>query len=282
MQNLKYHIINIAAVTIFSYTGSSAINNVVRHNISPVTAKSVRKSRKISHKKVVKTFDRYKHILESGFFKVASTDIVSSPLLTESRNESASIDNLSLMGTITGPRSIARAMIKKRGERNPEIFRLWSEVYGYKLIAIRSTKVYLKLNNERYVLDLFAKKKNEAGARRNINTGRGRSIKQSISRAEIKQKVMNNLDNAMRGLVAGPYRVNGKIVGFRLKKVRPYNILYKMGARSGDIVKRVNGHVIDSTPKLMKLWESLKNEPKITVDIERGGNLISFDLNITE
>ena len=38
-----------------------------------------------------------------------------------------------------------------------------------------------------------------------------------------------------------------------------------MGARSGDIVKRVNGHVIDSTPKLMKLWESLKNEPKITM-----------------
>ena len=102
----------------------------------------------------------------------------------------------------------------------------------------------------------------------------------TLSRAEIKQKVFNNMDNALRGLRAGPYRVNGQVQGYRLIRVRPYNILYKFGARSGDIVKRVNGRAINSTKKLYSMWEALKTESRITVDIERGGRIVTFDFNI--
>jgi general secretion pathway protein C len=186
------------------------------------------------------------------------------------------------MGTITGPRSIARAMIKKKGEKNPEIFKLYTDVYGYKLISIRNTKVYLKSGEERVMLDLFAKQEKEKGSFAKNGPQSGKKIKRSISRSEIKQKVLNNLDNAMKGLLAGPYRKGGEIVGFQLKKVKPYNILYKMGARSGDVVKRINGHSVNSTQKLYKLWDSLKSESKIVVDLERRGRLMTFDLVISD
>ena len=90
------------------------------------------------------------------------------------------------------------------------------------------------------------------------------------------------MDNALRGLRAGPYRVNGEVEGYRLITVRPYNILYKMGARNGDIVKRINGKKIDSTEKLYKMWDAFKSESRITTDIERGGKIITFEYNISE
>jgi len=288
MKNLKYHILNIISVIIFSYITAETINLVIKYNISPTFTKSLSRKKTVSRKAIKKSFDDYSPIIESGFFKVAdSSEMVTSEGIVESVS---SIDHLTLLGTITGPSSIARAMIKKRGEKNPGIFALRkindeisNDDFGYKLVSIKTSKVYLEQNGQKSVLDMFAKKEKKPfiGGKRTSSSS-GRNIKKNISRAEIKQKVLNNLDNAMKGLVAGPYRKGGKIVGFRLKKVRPYNILYKLGARSGDIVKRINGKTINSTEKLYKMWSTLQNESKISVDIERGGSLVTFDLNITE
>ena len=90
------------------------------------------------------------------------------------------------------------------------------------------------------------------------------------------------MDNALKGLRAGPYRENGEVAGYRLIKVRPYNILYKLGARNGDIVRRINGKKIDSTEKLYKMWDALKSDSRITADIERGGKIMTFEYNISE
>jgi len=32
----------------------------------------------------------------------------------------------------------------------------------------------------------------------------------------------------------------------------------------------------------MSMWESIKNDPKITVDLERNGKNIRYDFNITD
>jgi general secretion pathway protein C len=280
MQNIKYHLVNILSVVLFSYICASTINEIIKYSIAPVPdTKNIKTSRAIE-KKIKKRFEQYNVILESGFFKLADSSTGTETGLQES--VVSSLDSLELMGTITGPRSIARAMIKKRGEKNPEIFKLYTDVYGYKLVSIRNTRVFLKSGEERVMLDLFAKKKINSGSSAKSGFDTGKRIKRSLSRSEIKQKVLNNLDNAMRGLLAGPYRKGGKIVGFQLKKVKPYNILYKMGARSGDVVKRINGHAIDSTQKLYKLWDSLKTESKIVVDLERRGTLMTFDLVISD
>ena len=279
MQNIKYHLLNITSIAIFSYATATTANQVIKYNLSPVQNHVVKKRNNVRTKKVMKTFESYDNILKSGFFKIAEPEVESNDVQVS--KVVSSIDNLTLMGTITGPRSIARAMIKKRGEKEAAVFKLWTDVYGSKLIRIYSTRVYLESNGEKVALELFAKKVVH-GSRKASNVSSGSSLKKNISRSEIKQKVLNNIDNAMRGLVAGPYRVNGKIVGFRLKKVKPYNILYKFGARSGDIIKRINGHAVNSTQKLYKLWETMKSESKIKIDLERRNKIITFDLNITD
>jgi general secretion pathway protein C len=287
MQNLKYHSLNIISMMVFSFMLASTISQVIKFNISPGYAKAYTSSRKSSTAIVRRNFEDYKIITESGFFQVASA----SDLAGDKQNPAGAISELTLLGTITGPTNIARAMILKTGEKGPGIFALYkfspevsNDVYGNKLIWIADSKVILEAGGQKVTLELYAKKivappQNTGAAQPD---GSGQNFSQTLSRAEIRQKVFNNMDNALQGLQAGPYRVNGQIVGYRLIMIRPQNILFKLGARSGDIVRRINGQVLDSTQKLMSMWETIKNDPKISVDIEREGKNIKYDFNITD
>ena len=287
MQNLKYHIINIITLILFSYTSATAINQIIKHNISPISATKSKKTR-THHRQVERrsSFDDYKvAIIDKGLFKIPSIDTSTGET---SDTPSANLTELTLLGTITGPWRIARAMIKKKGEKEAGIFALskinddiTSDVYGYKLAKIRDTMVFLESGSEKYELNLYEKKTLDNGKSKSSTSG-GKTVNKTLSRSELQQIASGKLDNATRGLRAGPYRLNGKIVGYRLIRVRPYNILYKMGARSGDIIKRVNGKALDSTEKLMQMWTSLKTESKITVDLERGGKVMTFDYSITD
>ncbi len=287
MQKMKYQLINISSVLIFSFIAATTINQIIAFNLTPgYAALSKTRPQRRPPSQVERPAEMVSSILDSGFFMVGE------PIAVEENNEpavSAEASQLTLMGTITGPASIARALIKKHGEKEPSVFAVrWisseinNNVYGYKLIWIGDTKVTLDNNGARFVLDMNAKEEPPA-SRRGPSTPTGASsVNKSISRAEIRQKVMNNVDEAMKGLVAGPYRKNNKIEGYILRKVSPDNILYTLGARSGDVVKRINGKELNSTAKLYQMWQALPNESKITVDLERRGKLITYDLNITE
>ena len=299
MQNVKYHSINILAMVVFSFALASTINLIVEYKLSPNITATVKKQpdfRPVGNIITKRPFEFYSSVLDSGFFFVR--DIVT----TESGSseevpqvEAADIAQLSLLGTITGPATIARAMIRRQGEKAPGIFALRkideeisSDVYGYKLILIGNTTVTLEANGEKQILDMYPEKTPEtppaagiAPARKPTPVASGAPIRQSISRAEIKQKVMGNLDEAMKGLVAGPYRKNNVIEGFLLNRIPTANILHTLGARNGDIVKRINGKTMDSTEKLLQMWSGLANENKVVIDLERGGRLVTYEINIT-
>jgi type II secretory pathway component PulC len=133
-------------------------------------------------------------------------------------------------------------------------------------------------------LDLYEKKEftNSPVPQNNVDAADS-VIKKNISRAEMQQKIMNNLDNAMQGITAGPSKnADGQTDGFKLIRVRPINILYEYGLRSGDTVKRINGKKTDSMEKMLNMWQGMKNESKMVVDVERDGKIITFELNILD
>jgi len=275
MQNIKYHLLTLISVIIFSYTAAYTINGIVRHSLIIMPSDNARTSSKqlSSYTDEKITIDS---IVESGFFHLSRFD----DNAVESSAPSG-LEDLILLGTVTGPPKIAVAMIQKKGEKNAGIFSLWKNVYGYQLISINTGFVYLKRDNERYKLNLYDKK-NAPSSSGAPGGSQSNLIKSSLSKAEFQQNVMNNIDNAMRGIRAGPYRENGVVEGYRLISVRPFNILYKYGIRSGDIIKRINGKKIDSTEKLYTMWKGITDESRMTADIDRNGQLITIEINITD
>jgi len=74
--------------------------------------------------------------------------------------------------------------------------------------------------------------------------------------------------------------VDGKIEGYKLYQVARSHIFYSLGARGGDIIKRVNGMPLNDTEKMLEIWSSVKTATKITVDLERSGKIITYEFLI--
>lgn len=312
LKNAKYHLFNIAAVILFSYTTAVTVSDTVEAVFLKPSVK--KRSAFLFHRPVRsnaavrnRAFRHYEESLlgDKGFFNVAAPPADNDVMVKATVD--AQVHELHLLGTITGPSSIARAIIRKgkrsryhrrrryrrrrsrrrsslvlKKEEPKEVFKLWEKVYGYRLIGIRSTSVVLKGPEGRAVLKLFEKKdKKSSRSRRRIRRS-GNTVTRNLSRAELKQKLKNNMDNAFRGLVVGPYRRNGKIIGFRLKKVRPYNIFYKMGARSGDIILRFNGKKVNSTQKVFNFWKNFSKQSRVEIDLKRRNRMMKFKFNITD
>jgi type II secretory pathway component PulC len=279
MQNIKYHAVNTVSIIAFALVLAAGINQIIRLSITPLPGNQQRKQRTASRQLPAKTFDDYRQVLDSGFFRLAGQETLNGAAAASSR-----LTELQLMGTISGPATIARALIKKNTEKDPEVFRPGSAVYGFTLVRIDNARVYLRGGDKKIeVLDMFSGPAPSGDATRGSSPspGEGR-IKQTISRAELQQKVLNNMDNALAGLRAGPYRVDGRIEGFKLFRVQPNSVLYQLGARNGDVVRRVNGHPIESTEKLYQLWKSIQGDSRITIDLERGGKLVNYDFTVSD
>ena len=277
MQNIKYHVISLSSMLIFSYISAVTINGIIKNTLAvyPSEKNRVRISKNITEENHGVDINQ---LVDSGFFRAAVSSAAD-----DAEESSSAINDFKLIGTVTGPPGIARALILKKGERQPDIFKLHSNVYGFIITEIQSSKVYLKKKSETYTLNLFEKKEfAQAEKPAGTESPSGGVVKKNISRAEMQQKVMNDIDNAMQGIQAGPHRVNGQIEGFKLIRIRPYNILYEYGIRSGDIIKRINGKKVDSTEKLFNMWQGIKNESKMVIDVERNGQIITFEMNITD
>jgi type II secretion system protein C len=285
LNNIKYHALNTVTMLIFSYVTAASVNHILRYALSPGIPQKTQQQRKQAPQKSVKSFEEYAPLVQSGFFKIASESAEG-----DNAPQATAADDLMLVGTITGPPAIALAMIKKKSEQDPKIFALikksdqiTNDVYGYKLIAISDKYVRLRLNDDVRVLHLYEKPvEQKAPVEAGSPEPGGNVVNKKLSRAEMQQKVLNNMDNALKGMTAGPHRVDNVIVGYRLIRIQPYNILYQYGARTGDIIKRVNGHSLDSTEKLYRMWEMIKTESKIRIDLERKGQIMTFEFNITD
>lgn len=279
MQNIRYHAISLFSVILFSYITAVTINGIVKNNLTvyPSEKSRMRAAKNVQKENINIDINQ---LVESGFFRTSASTSTG-----ESEDNSSAINDFKLMGTVTGPPNIARALILKKGEKQPGVYKLWKDLYGFNISGIESSKVYLKRNNETFTLNLFEKKEaasSDKSVSGDAEKPAGGVVQKNISRAEMQQKVMNNIDNAMQGIQAGPHRVNGQIEGFKLIRIRPYNILYEYGIRSGDIIKRINGKKVDSTEKLFNMWQGMKNESKMVIDVERNGQIITFELNITD
>ena len=68
---------------------------------------------------------------------------------------------------------------------------------------------------------------------------------------------------------AVPYLTDGKLDGFRLYSVMPLGFFDKIGLQSNDLLQRINGVEIRDPGMLLSLFQQLRNERTVRVDIVR-------------
>lgn len=94
--------------------------------------------------------------------------------------------------------------------------------------------------------------------------------KYEVDRSMIEEE-LNDLSELGRQARIVPNYRNGQYQGFKLIGVRPGSLYRALGIRSGDIIQRVNGTEINSPNKAIQLFEELRSQRNIALDIERRG-----------
>ncbi len=94
--------------------------------------------------------------------------------------------------------------------------------------------------------------------------------KYQVSRSAIKNELNNKKQLASEGRVVPNFK-NGKREGLKLVGLSPNSVYTKLGIQSGDVLRAVNGHKITTSQQALDLFEKLKSEREVSVEIERRG-----------
>jgi len=89
-----------------------------------------------------------------------------------------------------------------------------------------------------------------------------------------------NLNQVLTQARALPYMEAGKTVGFRISEIVPGSIYEKIGLVNGDVVQRVNSQDVDDPGKFFQLYQGLKDEKRISIDLLRNGQRQSLNYDV--
>lgn len=178
---------------------------------------------------------------------------------------------LTLRGTITGPRDIARAIIEEKGKQG--LYRIGDTIKGAMITAIYRNKVVMDVGGTEQMLVV-----EEAKAKKSSKyTSRSSSTRTSPTRlpADIGD-IMQNLDKYIGKARIVPYFKGGRPYGFRVSNVNRSSLIYELGARSGDIVKSINGMPVRSPEDAFAAYQELTNESSVEVELERRNKSVTI------
>lgn len=201
-----------------------------------------------------------------------------------------------LTGTLEGSAEFARALIEVQGESTREYCTASSfcrkkececSVQSATIISIAHEHIWIKMNQSRYKLKIGQSTTDLAQAATEAATPnapaaptQGAVISKVLSREEVNKDILGNPAKIYQGAQFGPHLVNGKIEGYKIARVEPTHIFAKLGAKSGDIIRKVNGYSLNDTERMLDLWKAIKTAPQVKIELERDGKIITYDFQI--
>ncbi len=91
---------------------------------------------------------------------------------------------------------------------------------------------------------------------------------------------MADLPKLLTQARAVPFMVNGSPSGYRMDYIAPASFYEKIGIQYGDVLQRVNGVDVRDPSTMLSLFQQLKNERTVKVDMVRNNQktTMTFEL----
>jgi type II secretion system protein C len=138
-------------------------------------------------------------------------------------------------------------------------------IQGYTIAAILKDRATLTKEDEELVL-MLTQSGNSPGSDQFFSKVNENSWK--VSSVKVNDMI-NNIDQYVGQVIAYQHRENGKPAGFRIRHLKPGNDFEKIGIKSEDIIKRVNGIDLNDLPSVLKAVYKLSGDTNFTVEVER-------------
>lgn len=180
---------------------------------------------------------------------------------------------VALIGTVFGPQGGTMAILEDLSTKKQSLYRMGDQIPAVgALSAIEKNRVLFREGKQEEWLPLALTQQVQSGA-----PGAATSTpiphpsapqRRILDRREI-DAALADTTRLLTQAQAVPYLTDGKLDGFRLYSVMPLGFFDKIGLQSNDLLQRINGVEIRDPGMLLSLFQQLRNERTVRVDIVR-------------
>lgn len=227
-------------------------------------------------------------ILASGIFPPSKREAVGAGVGQGSKASPISTieaaRKIALLGTVVGEAAGLLAIVEELASKRQALYRLGDVVPGIGEVAeIRRNAVLFRQGDQEEWLDLAivrgAVPPGQATPTSTANAKAGGSLRKILDRREVVAAT-EDLSKLLTQARAVPYQVAGKLEGYRIEFVVPQSFFDKVGLRVGDVLQQVNGIELKDPAMMLALFQQVKNERTVRLDVLRENQRATFTYEI--
>jgi general secretion pathway protein C len=192
---------------------------------------------------------------------------------------------LKLLGVVIGDHEGVSAIVEELSSKRQLFFRLHDQIPDVGEISeIRRDGMVVRQGDQQELLELDASKV-EKPPSAPVTAGSpvvpvpGSPVRTVLDRRDVEQ-AMGDLPKLLSQARAVPYLVNGAMNGFRLDFIAPSSFYEKIGLKYGDVLQQVNGVDIRDPGTMLTLFQQLRNEKTVKLDVLRNNQRTAMTFDI--
>lgn len=215
-------------------------------------------------------------IVTSGLFPLphSASDSLASGQATEAPTPPLDVaKKVALLGTVFGQQGGIMAILEDLSTKKQSMYRMGEQIPSVgALSAIEKDRVLLREGRQEEWLDLALTQQVRSGASSTATSAPAPRPSAPQRRILDRREIDSALTDTTRLLTqaqAVPYLTDGKLDGFRLYSVMPLGFFDKIGLQTNDVLQRINGVELRDPGMLVSLFQQLRNERTVRVDLTR-------------
>ena len=200
---------------------------------------------------------------------------------TKSRNvKAAQVSGFRLRGTAVLKSGGGYAILEDStgGQR---LCMLGDTVGDAKLVMVEWQKVVLRDSDGEKTLAMVSPVSTQS------NTIQKKEIIQTVENKHILSRsfvegAVANANQILTQVRIKPHFVSGIAEGYWVGNIQPGSIIEGMGFQNGDIVKKVNGEIMDSPEKIFQVYQQVQETGAVVIDVERDSTIVTLTYEIRD
>jgi general secretion pathway protein C len=193
---------------------------------------------------------------------------------------------LKLLGVVVGDREGVSAIVEELSSKRQLFFKLHEQIPDIGEISeIRRDGIVVRQGDQQELLELAASQSEKppvappATAASALAPTPGSPVRAVLDRREVEQAV-GDLPKLLSQARAVPYSVNGTMNGYRLDYIAPSSFYERIGLKYGDVLQQVNGVDIRDPGTMLTLFQQLRNEKTVKLDVLRNNQRTAMTFDI--
>ena len=228
------------------------------------------------------------HIRKSGLFPLPPDPLGMSTAGSGMPTTRAPLNlasKLKLLGVVIGAHEGVSAIVEELSSKRQLFFRLHDQIPDVGEISeIRRDGIVVRQGDQQELLELAASQIEKPPSAPVTAGGAvvpvpGSPVRTVLDRREVEQ-AMGDLPKLLSQARAVPYLVNGAMNGFRLDFIAPSSFYEKIGLKYGDVLQQVNGVEIRDPGTMLTLFQQLRNERAVKLDVLRNNQRTTMNFDI--